>query len=107
MTFETGSKAVSDNTITYSDDKLNRHWTVGYYLENAKLRLAHSIQMILDHSRGTNLTGSLMPSVRLTGDATELTEYEWECAHYVLRSILSELWPASTLEIRKPNLPRP
>ena len=99
------AKVVSDNSITYSDDKLNRHWTVGYYLENAKLRLAHSIQ-ILDHFRGTKLTTSLMPSIRLTGDATELTEYEWECAHFVLRSIFCELWPASTVRPLKPNMPR-
>jgi len=99
------AKVVADNSITYSDDKLNRHWTVGYYLENAKLRLAHSIP-ILDNFRGTKLTASLMPSVRLTGDATELTEYEWECAHYVLRAVFRELWPDSKLEPLRPNLPR-
>ena len=34
------ASVVSDNAITYGDDKRNRAWTVGYYLENAKLQLA-------------------------------------------------------------------
>src|SRR5262245_16163107 len=29
-------KVISDNAITFADDKNNRHWTVDYYLENAK-----------------------------------------------------------------------
>jgi hypothetical protein len=33
-------KLITDNSITFGDDKINRHWTVGYYLENAKYRLA-------------------------------------------------------------------
>jgi len=28
-------KIISDNMITFGDDKLNRHWTVGYYLDGS------------------------------------------------------------------------
>ena len=25
-------RLITDNTITFGDDKVNRHWTIGYYL---------------------------------------------------------------------------
>src|SRR6516164_133481 len=33
------AKVISDNSIQFSDDKVNRAWTVGYYLDSAKLRI--------------------------------------------------------------------
>ena len=90
----------------FSDDKLNRHWTVEYYLENAKLRLSRAIQLS-DHYKQTNLHEALTPSLRLRGtQGVELTEYEWECAHYVWREIFAILAPSDKLEAKKPNLPR-
>ena len=41
-------KVITDNAIGFSDDRQNRHW-VGYYLENAKIRLS---QVATVHSLG-------------------------------------------------------
>lgn len=59
-------KTITDNSITFNDDKLNRHWTVEYYLENAKLRLSRSIEMC-DHYKKTTLHASLQVS-QIAGD---------------------------------------
>jgi hypothetical protein len=99
-------KVITDNSITFSDDKLSRHWTVEYYLENAKLRLGRSIEMC-DHYKETKFHGELLPFLRLRGThGIDLTEHEWECAHYVLRSILKILWPQTQIQAKKPILPR-
>lgn len=91
-------KVITDNSITFNDDKLNRHWTVEYYLENAKLRLGRSIEMC-DHYKKTKLQGNLLQFLRLRGtSAIDLTQYEWECTHYVLRSIFKVLSPAAKIE---------
>jgi hypothetical protein len=47
-------KVITDNTITFADDKANRHWTVEYYLENAKFRIARAIAYA-DHHKGTQM----------------------------------------------------
>ena len=98
-------KVIADNMITFTDDKLNRHWTVEYYLENAKLRLMRAIELS-DHYKKTKLHEALTSFLRLRGtQGVELTEYEWECAHYVLRNIFRVLAPDSNLKIVKPGLP--
>ena len=99
-------KVISDNAITFADDKSNRHWTVDYYLENAKFRIAQASSMS-DHYNKTN-TREVMQFLRLKGTmGVELTRYEWESAHYALRIMLKVLDPTTQLEARKPEAPKP
>lgn len=101
-------KVVSDNAITYTDDKNNRAWSVEYYLENAKFRLTQAVFQ-LDHVNKSNeLTKNLNPFLRLRGTlGAELTRYEWEAAHYVLRHLLRVLDPTTKLAANPPSAPKP
>jgi hypothetical protein len=100
-------KVITDNTITFADDKANRYWTVEYYLENAKFRLARAIAYA-DHHKGIRLTEPLMPFLRLRGTlGAELTRYEWESAHYALRELFKVIAPDTGLEAKLPTLPKP
>jgi hypothetical protein len=50
----------------------------------------------------------LLPFLRLTGTmGVELTRYEWESAHYVLRSLFNVLEPKTLMEAKKPAAPKP
>ena len=40
-------RIVTDNTISYQDDKTNNAWTVGYYLDNADMRLDRAWRKLL------------------------------------------------------------
>jgi hypothetical protein len=100
-------KVITDNAILFADDKANRHWTVEYYLENAKFRLARAITYA-DTYKSTRLTEPLMPYLRLRGThGAELTRYEWESAHYALRELFKVIAPDDALEAKKPTLPKP
>jgi hypothetical protein len=101
------AKVLADNAITFADDKANSHWSVGYYLENAKLRLSLSVDFS-DHYYQTKLHGVLMPFLRLKGyRGKELTRYEWESAHYVLRELLRVICPDTKATPVRPVLPEP
>ena len=60
------AKVISDNSITFNDDKIDRHWTVGYYLENAKLRLKQTL-FYIDHRASTTLQVRLGPALHFKG----------------------------------------
>jgi hypothetical protein len=99
-------KLISDNTINFPDDKNNRDWTVEYYLENAKYRLARACG-ISDEYKKTKLHGDLMKYLRLKGTrGVDLTRYEWESLHFVLRSIFKVIAPDTKLKPVEPLLPR-
>ena len=99
-------KVITENAIGFSDDKKHRHWTVEYYLEGAKLRLLRAVQLC-DHYKRTNFHGELLQFLRLRGTGgADLTQYEWECAHYVLRRIFNVLSAEAALEAVVPSLPR-
>lgn len=38
------AKLIAENTISFQDDRRMRNWTVGYYLNNARHRIARIIQ---------------------------------------------------------------
>jgi hypothetical protein len=100
-------KVITDNAISFADDKANRHWTVEYYLENAKFRLARAITYA-DNYKSTRLTEPLMWFLRLRSTlGAELTRYEWESAHYALRQLFKVIAPDDALEAEKPTLPKP
>ncbi len=107
-------KLITDNAIAFADDKANRDWTVGYYLENAKLRLSHAAQYIDNHKAAfyqkdkKDLGPQVLPFLRMTGTmGVDLTRYEWESAHYALRLIFHVLAPKARIKANLPNVPQP
>jgi hypothetical protein len=83
-------KVITENSIGFSDDKKHRHWTVEFYLEGAKLRLLRAIALC-DEYKGTNLHAEIIRFLRLRGTGgRDLNEWEWECAHYVLKRIFKK-----------------
>jgi hypothetical protein len=99
-------KVITENTIGFSDDKKHRHWTVEFYLEGAKLRLLRAVQLC-DHYKHTHLHGEIIQYLRLRGSGgVDLTQWEWECAHYVLKRIFNVLSPDTAIEAKVPVLPR-
>jgi hypothetical protein len=107
-------KVITDNAIGFNDDKQNRHWTVGYYLENAKFRLSNAIGYVESHATAfglddkPGLAARLMPFLRLTGTmGVEMTRYEWETAHYVLRCLFKVIEPKTSIEAKKSDAPKP
>jgi hypothetical protein len=107
-------KVITDNAIGFSDDRQNRHWTIGYYLENAKIRLSQVATFIESHAsvfglkKNSEVLAKVMPFLRLTGTmGVELTRYEWESAHYALRLLFGIIEPDAPLEAKPPQVPRP
>jgi hypothetical protein len=96
------SVVVDNIIITYGDDKKNRAWTVGYYLQNAKLRLAAAYELSLAHKGESSPIGEWL---KRAGHDVELTPYEWESAHAILRILFNTVDTDSILEIRKPTNP--
>jgi hypothetical protein len=96
---------LTNNAITYTDDKTNRAWTVSYYLENAKHRLAAAINLA-EHYLKCKSRDKVLPLLRLVGTRdVALTRYEWECVHAAMRVILKILHPESMLPDLQPKLP--
>jgi hypothetical protein len=96
---------LTNNAITYNDDKANRAWTVSYYLENAKHRLA-AAQGLAEHYLGDKQRDKILSLLRLTGTKdVALTRYEWECVHSAMRVVLKILNPDSKLPLSQPKLP--
>jgi hypothetical protein len=107
-------KVITDNAIGFNDDRQNRCWTVGYYLDNAELRLSQVASFVESHASAFGLKKSpgvlaeIMPFLRLTGTlGVELTRYEWEAAHYALRYLFKIAEPSTTLEVKHPTAPKP
>ena len=107
-------KVITDNTIGFNDDRQNRHWTVGYYLENAKIRLSQAATFIEAHANAFGLKlnpgvlAETMPLLQLSGTmGVELTRYEWESAHYALRRLFRIIEPDASIEARPPEAPEP
>lgn len=96
---------LTNNIITYADDKNNRAWTVSYYLENAKHRLAAAMDLA-EHYLKDKSRDKVMSLLRLRGTRkVALTRYEWECVHAAMRMILKILNPASALPLLQPKQP--
>jgi hypothetical protein len=101
------AKVISDNSITFGDDKINRAWTVGYYLDDAKLRIERA-SAYADHHLKTDSRRYVLRNLRLRGTlGVSLTEWEWESAHFALRYMLRILDPQAKVQPVQPNSPRP
>jgi hypothetical protein len=101
------AKVISDNSITFGDDKINRAWTVGYYLDDAKLRVERA-SAYADHHLKSDSRRFVTRHLRLRGTlGVPLTEWEWESAHFALRHMLGILDPETTAKPIQPNSPRP
>jgi hypothetical protein len=101
------AKLIADNSVTFGDDKLARDWTVGYYLENAKLRVWRA-SALWDHYEKDQTWAKVEKYLHL-GGGTEagFTRYEWECAHYALRLLFKTFHPSTDLVPVPPQLPKP
>jgi hypothetical protein len=96
------ASVISTNSITFSDDRRNSAWTVSFYLENAKHRLASAIA----HHRPEHASEDILPLLRLKGENDiSHTRYEWECVHCALRSIMRVIDPESQLKEIHPARP--
>jgi hypothetical protein len=103
------AKVISDNSITFGDDKINRAWTVGYYLDDAKLRIERA-SAYADHHLKADSRRHVMQYLRLRGTmGVPLTEWEWEweSVHFALRRLLGVLHPNSNVKPIAPSAPRP
>jgi hypothetical protein len=101
------AKVISDNSITFGDDKINRAWAVGYYLDDAKLRIERA-SAYADHHLKTDSRRYVLRNLRLRGTlGVSLTEWEWESAHFALRYMLRILDPQAKVQPVQPNSPRP
>jgi hypothetical protein len=89
-------RVITDNTITYQDDKRNNAWTVGYYLGSAQLRIEKAWETLL---KSPELSPSALtdPPSPTIADSWELnrtsTLFEWEVTHNSLRQALKLLKP--------------
>jgi hypothetical protein len=101
------TKVISDNAITFADDKMNRDWTFGYYVDDAKLRIERA-SAFADHHLKSDTRRYILPRLRLTGiRGIPLTEFEWESTHYGLRLLLSKLDTNTKVSPVQPQTPRP
>ena len=90
-------KVVTDNAITYHDDKTNRAWTVGYYLTSAELRVQEARNRLIQSSVLADRMGRVViaTAVPLT-ESYELTLYEWQITHDALCALFQILNPEFT-----------
>ena len=101
------AKVISDNSIQFGDDKINRAWTVGYYLDNAKLRIERA-SAFADHHLQTDSRRYVLQHLRIRGTpSVPLTEWEWESAHFALRYMLGISDPTTNAKPTTPSRPRP
>lgn len=84
---------VTTNAINFPDDRRNSAWSVSFYLENAKHRLAGATSIAgeyLDLDDTSRVT--LLLNLRGTSD-TATTRYEWECVHLATRILFNLIAP--------------
>jgi hypothetical protein len=92
---------VSDNSITYQDDKRNSSWTVGYYLGSAQMRL-DKIHELMDESPELHLKAPTLGLLIVeTWDLNaEQTLLEWYHVHNTIIRIFKIVNPDSPLTER-------
>lgn len=101
-------KLITDNAISFTDDKANRNWTVGYYLDNAKFRLQQASSYSDQQNKTTTLGETVRPLLQLKGTmGAHLTRNEWESVHCALRLIFKVIEPDIEIEARFPHLQPP
>jgi hypothetical protein len=99
------ASVISTNAITFGDDRRNSAWTVSFYLENAKHRLAQAHDIVSHHIPDA-ASNEILPLLRLVGENDiSHTRYEWECVHCALRKIFKIIDPASQLTPINPKIP--
>lgn len=97
---------LSNNAITFGDDRTNRSWTFTFYVEDAKLRIGAAYQFLLHHleeekSKEMNLA-QVIRYVRLKGRQPVDMRYEWQAAHTALRMLLNSPYTDLKLKIETP-----
>lgn len=78
-------RVVTNNAITYSDDKNNDAWTFGYYLLNAFYRLRATYGVIGSYlSEGDRVLSESLIRIHAAGSSRH-NRHQWESLHAVLR----------------------
>jgi hypothetical protein len=88
---------IKDNAINYPQDQKTRSWSVGYYLNNAHLRLQVAYQMhglLSAHRERVNAFLSEQVSDSAASDALQ----PWDGAHAAILEILTHLSEPNTKE---------
>lgn len=97
---------IATNSITFPDDRRNSTWTVSFYLENARHR-ALSAHKRFNEQYKVSVFDDLLPSLKPRGMYDiGMTQYEWEAAHMLLRSILAMVHPQAKLDVEAPVMPK-
>jgi hypothetical protein len=78
-------RVITDNTITYQDDKTNNSWTVGYYLGNAQFRIDQIIlRLESDPTLREKISEYCIHGLDLSPRDHEYTLVEWQITHNIL-----------------------
>jgi hypothetical protein len=94
-------RVVTTNAITFGDDKANSAWSVGYYLDNAKLRLDNA-RKYTEENRPAASLADVEPLLGTVGyHDVPMTQHEWEAAHTALRMMFHVLYPECVLPIKQ------
>ncbi len=95
---------VSDNAITYQDDKRNRAWSVGYYIDDAKLRIEKVITLVrvpktrTSHVFHWHKEQGRIPFNSVGTSRSDLRE-EWEWTHAAIDALLHFIDPEFRLPV--------
>lgn len=81
---------VKDNAITYSQERDARFWTVGYYLNNAFLRLEMAYKTLDHHTLLRKDVAGFLEQQMTTAEFSPDPRKPWELAHNAARELLKE-----------------
>lgn len=84
------SIVVKDHAITYSQEREARFWTVGYYLNNAFLRLDMAYRTLEHHSALREEVTDFLKQQAATVEFSTDPRKPWDLAHSVARELLGE-----------------
>jgi hypothetical protein len=92
-------RVVTDNTITYLDDKKSNAWTVGYYIGSAQMRNQRAWNILQHHpglaSDSVEHLSQLVAMELVEWDA-DATLMEWQISFDALRSLFEIMESSST-----------
>ena len=87
-------KVITDNSISYQDDKTNSAWTAGYYLDNADLRLYRAWEKLL---KSPTLSEKALKAPMTFSETWEaslaMTALQWETTYKTTCVLFSLLNP--------------
>ncbi|MDF0645519.1 MAG: hypothetical protein P0111_15920 [Nitrospira sp.] len=85
------SIVVKDNAITYSQEREARFWTVGYYLNNAFLRLEMAYRALDHHTALREEVTDFLKRQMVLAEFSTDPRKPWDLAQSVTRELLKEV----------------